>query len=482
MKIYYTSDVHGYFFPTDYLDRDFKETGLLCAANNYKKDENTLIIDGGDILQGSAFDYYLQNKKDSKTISEIMSMCGVDYFTIGNHDFNYGYDYLKDYITNHSGKCLCANVIDKTSKIPIYDYDIIEIENKKIGIIGVVTDWINIWEKEENLLNFEITDTFQAAKSAYEKIKDTDYKICIYHGGFEIDLNTLEKNSNTDENVGGKIAKELGFDLLLTGHQHMSVESKDIYNTHTLQPPANATKYIEVNIDLEDNKTTSEFKEVSKEPKKDIYDKFISIENNVQDYLDKPLATLDKDYLPEDKLQMALHGSSLADFINKIQLDVSGADISITSFANEIKGFNKNITVRDVLTTYRFPNTLSVLEIDKKNLIDAIEQSYSYVEYNNGKYNINEKFLTPKVEHYNFDFFYGIDFDLDLTKEVGSRVSNISFKGKSLKDNDTLSIVMNNYRSSGAGNFPMYTKLKVKELINIEVSEIIISYLEKNYN
>lgn len=481
MKIYYTSDVHGYFYPTDYLDKNFKKTGLLCAANKYEKDNNTLIIDGGDMLQGSAFDYYLQNKKDSKTIAEIMNMIGVDYFTIGNHDFNYGYDYLKEYITNHNGKCICSNIKDKTGEIPIYDYDIIEIEGKKIGIIGLVTDWINVWEKKENLENFIVTDTFEAAKKSYEYIKDTDYKILIYHGGFEIDLDTLETNSDTDENVGGRICKELDIDLLLTGHQHMKFANKNIYDTHTLQSPANATEFVEVDIDLNNKTATSKLQEVSDTPREDIYNRFKNIEDDVNIYLDKPIAHLDRDYLPEDKLKMAINGSALADFINKIQISASGADISITSFANEIKGFNKEITIRDVLTTYRFPNTLICLEIDGKSLREALEQDYTYVVYENNEFSINKNFLVPKVEHYNFDFFYNIDFELNLKKKLGKRIGRIFFKNKEIKDHDTLSIVMNNYRASGAGNFSMYKNLKVVKEINMEVSEILINYLENNF-
>lgn len=482
MKIYYTSDVHGYFYPTDYLDKEFKSTGLLCCANDYEKDENTLVIDGGDILQGSAFDYYLSKNKGSKNIAEIMSRVGVDYFTLGNHDFNYGYDYLKEYLLNHSGKCICANVVDKTHKLPIYDHEIIEINGKKIGIIGIVTDWINLWEKKENLINFEIKDAFESAKIAFEKIKDTDYKICIYHGGYEIDLDTLEKNSDTDENVSAKIAKELDLDLLLTGHQHMKLEDKNIYNTHTLQPPANATEYIEVNIDLNTNKTTSKLKSPSEKPRKDIYNKYLYIEKEVQKYLDQTITTLDKDYLPSDHLDMALKGSELADFINKIQLSVSKADISITSFANEIKGFTKNITVRDVLTTYRFPNTLTVLEINGKDLRLALEKNYSYIEFENNEFKISDKYLHPKVEHYNFDFFYNLDFKIDLKKEIGKRIGKINFDNKEVKDDDKIKIVMNNYRSSGAGDFPMYKNAKIVQMINMEVSEIIIDYLENHYN
>lgn len=481
MKIYFTSDVHGYFFPTDYLTKEEKSTGLLCAAENFKKDKNTLIIDGGDILQGSAFDYYEQLKNDSKSIADIMSMVGVDYFTIGNHDFNYGYNYLKNYINNMEGKCICSNVVDKKNEIQIHDYEIIEIEGKKIGIIGAVTDWVNIWEKKENLENFEVKNTFKELKRAYENIKDTDYKICIYHGGYEIDLDTLETTSNTDENIAGKILKELDLDLLLTGHQHMPVESKKINGTHTLQPPANATQFLEIDIDLNNNKTDSKFKNVSNKPKMDIYNKYKKIADEVEDYLDKPIANLEKEYYPSSKIDMAINGSELADFINKIQLDASDADISVTSFANEIKGFSKSITIRDVLTTYRFPNTLVVLEIDGQTLREALIQNYSYVDYIDGEFSINKRFLIPKKEHYNFDFFYGIDFKMDLTKKGNNRLISLKFNNKEIKDKDKLSIVMNNYRSSGTGGFPMYPKLKILKEINMEVSEIIIDYLRKNY-
>ncbi|WP_077276199.1 hypothetical protein [Vagococcus penaei] len=63
-KIYYTSDVHGYLFPTDYSDHETKPMGLLSIANAVQKDENTLIIDGGDMFQGSPFVNYYQKKTD----------------------------------------------------------------------------------------------------------------------------------------------------------------------------------------------------------------------------------------------------------------------------------------------------------------------------------------------------------------------------------------------------------------------------------
>lgn len=473
LKIIHTSDLHGYFFPTDYLDREEKETGYLSLLNNIKKDEHVILTDGGDTLQGSSFDYFVKENLNSDIIADIMQ--NVDYYTLGNHDFNYGYEYLKTYIESMKGKLVCANVKDKLGEIKIDPYAIKEIDGYKIGFAGIVTDWVNLWEREENIKNFEITDAFEGAKKVLEELKKekTDLNILIYHGGYEIDLESGEKLSETTENVGGKIAKELDFDIILAGHQHMEIAGK-INNTLAMETPANGAKAALVEVDFDTKEINSSFIE-AKLGENSLIKKYKNIEEKVQDYLDLPIAELSRDYMPEDRIKMALKGSDLADLINKIQLKYTGADISITSFANLISGLKKNLTTRDVLNTYRFPNTTVVLEIDGKSLRDALEQNFSYIEYD-GSYKIAKKFLEPKEEHYNFDYFYGIDYEKDLTKKVGERIGKIFFKGKEIEDNDKFSIVMNNYRATGAGGFDMYKDLKVLKNYDKETTEILLDY------
>lgn len=473
LKIIHTSDLHGYFFPTDYLDREKKNVGYLSLLNNIKKDERTIITDGGDILQGSSFAYYVKENLNSNVVADMMQ--NVDYYTLGNHDFNYGYDYLRTYVENMKGKLVCANVRDKSGKIKFNPYYVKEIDDYKIGIAGVVTDWVNLWERKENLVNFEITDAFEGAKRALEGLKkeNTDFNILIYHGGYEIDLESGKKLSETTENIGGKIAKELDFNIILAGHQHMEIAGY-IGNTLAIETPANGSKAALVEVDL----ARKEMKASFIEPRLGsnfLIEKYSDVEEEVQDYLDQPIAELSRDYMPENRIKMALHGSDLADLINKIQLDYTGADISITSFANVISGLKKNLTTRDVLNTYRFPNTTVVLEIDGKSLREALEQNFSYIEYD-GSYKISKKFLEPKEEHYNFDYFYGIDFEKDLTKKVGERIGKIFFKGKEVKDSDKFSLVMNNYRATGAGGFDMYKNLKVIKNYDKETSEILLDY------
>ena len=113
LKIYFTSDLHGYVYPTDYTERSEKNIGLLNIINEFNKDGNTLIIDAGDTIQGSPFTNYLSSSEfDLHPIAAIMNAGGYDFITLGNHDFNYGKEYLKKYLNNLNATCLCANVID----------------------------------------------------------------------------------------------------------------------------------------------------------------------------------------------------------------------------------------------------------------------------------------------------------------------------------------------------------------------------------
>ena len=386
LKIYFTSDLHGYVYPTNYVDRKEKAMGLLNIINSFNKDGNTLVIDGGDTIQGSPFTYYLSGTEfDIHPMATIMNEGGYDYITLGNHDFNYGLDYLSKYLNNLNGKCLCANVVGQKDKLPILPYDIKTLDNGlKIGLLGLTTDFINLWERPEHIEGLEIQDTFEAAKKYFDEVKaKCDIVVGIYHGGFEYDLESHKQLTFTSENIAYKLCAEFDFDILLTGHQHTNIPGHYLHNTYITQTPNNGVNFLELNLELNDDGSKNIFSKlipVTLNPNKEMYDKFLHIENEVQKWLDTDVGFLDNPLYPNDFLAMALEGSHLANFINQIQLEESGADISCTSFGNEIKGFNKNVTVRDIMSTYIYPNTLVVLEVDKKHLKLALERCASYFD------------------------------------------------------------------------------------------------------
>ena len=486
LKIYFTSDLHGYIYPTDYTDTTEKPLGLLNILSNYDKDGNTLIIDGGDTIQGSPLMTFLSSENLEKhPMAQVMNKGGYDYITLGNHEFNYGYDYLKSYLTHLDAKCLCANIVDKTGVLPIASSDIKVMENGlKVGVIGFTTDFIPIWEKAYNLTNFDVLDTFSSIQHIHDELKSqVDVLIGVYHGGFEYDLTTHEQLSTSSENIAYKICKELQFDLLLTGHQHVPLQNQDLFGTHIIQTPHNASKYAQVNTTYSDDASVtieSSLNPVEINPQKELYNELMPLEKRVQTWLDSPVGYLNVELQPDDRINMAVNGSMLANFINQIQLEVADCDLSCTSFANAVKGFNTSVTVRDIVSTYVYPNTLVVLEVTGDVLKQALEVCASYIHNENGELSVARRFLQPKVSHYNYDFFSNVFYTFDLTKPVGERVTSMIVNEKEVQPDDTFSLVMNNYRSSGVGGYEFFRQCKVLKEIQVEMTEIIINYFKEH--
>lgn len=488
LKIYFTSDIHGYFYPTSYDDMQRKNIGLFACAHGFQKDENTLLIDGGDVLQGSAFAYYCSRIKNSpKAIAEIMNDCGYDYYTLGNHDFNYGQNYQTAYCKEHHGKCVCQNVED-TEGNTLYPYDIRIMPNGlRVGIVGLVTDYVNIWEKEEHLEGIQITDPFSAAKRALDALKEkVDITICVYHGGFEKNVQNGKILSETTENIGYRICKELDFDILLTGHQHMTIEGQYCHGTYTLQPAENASEYYYLEVRITGGK-----KEIcsnrfaadcdSTELSSELENKYMLLEEEIQHWLKQPMGHLNRALLPDQKIKMALHGTPIADLLNTIQLYYSKAQISAAGLANEIPGFRKEVCVRDIISMYPYPNTLVVCEISGQKLRAAMERSAEYFAISeNGEICVAESFLVPKVEHYNYDYYMGVTYEIEPSQPVGQRIQKLCYQGKKVEDTDCFTICINNYRYSGAGNYPMYQECRVIKEINIEMVELIMEYFHQN--
>lgn len=484
MKIYYTSDIHGYFLPTDYMDQDLKPMGLLSASKNFQKTKDNLIIDCGDMVQGSVYAYYLKTKNQGEKIAALMNKIGYTHITLGNHDFNYGYDYLKSYINNFKGKVICANVKDLKGQITnLAAYDIVEIQGKKVGLIGAVTDFVNIWEQKENLKYLQVRPTLESLIEAYENIKDCDFKICIYHGGIDFNPEGFSIEETKGENIASQIIESLDLDLLLTGHQHRQIPSLKYKDTYIIQPGANGALYGQVDVDLENMTVETSLKPVDGSFDRELFKEELAENVLINDFIDQKICQLDKAYYPKDRLTMALEGSNLADLVNKVQLEVANAQISITSFANEILGFSKDLTIREIINTLRFPNSLVVCKIDGKTLRQALNRNYAFIVKEDGAFKINQAYLEPKLSLYNFDFYYGIDFDLDLDKTFGKRIGNIYYQGKTISDTDEFSIVMNNYRKTGVSGFEMLADLEVIREINLDLNQIFIDFFtaKKSY-
>ena len=123
-----------------------------------------------------------------------------------------------------------------------------------------------------------------------------DICVCIYHGGFEEDLHTGAVLSGSGENLACRIARELDFDLLLTGHQHMPVESVRIGGTFAVQPPANAGRYLQVEAAVRDGgaEFSARLLPVGGIHREQPYRRLLPLEQAAQRWLDEPVGHLEQ--------------------------------------------------------------------------------------------------------------------------------------------------------------------------------------------
>lgn len=487
LRICFTTDTHGFFFPTNFYsaaERDLP-MGLIRLANGFHKDENTLILDGGDTLQGSPLTHYL-SKHGAAPIAAFMNLAGYDYVVPGNHDFNYGVDYLAEYLNAVHAKSLCANIRDKEGLLPLQSVALHTLPNGlRIALFGACTHHILRWEAQQTLDRLHIDPPIPRLQAALAALKEeVDLRVCIYHGGFEADPDTGRRLTDSDENQAYEIAQTLGFDILLTGHQHIALPGRYIGNTYVVQNTNAAMDYCEIKVDWdEDSGRIAAIHSRHMPPAAycpALAAPLLPAYEAVERWLDQPLGQLSCALRPLPPLQSALEGSLIANFVNQIQLAEGGCMLSACSLANEIKGLEATVSVRDVLSTYVYSNTLLVLELDGRRLKAYMERSAAYFALRDGTVCVSEDFLLPKVAHYNYDYFYGLDYAIDLRRPVGERIVRMDYRGRAIQPEDRVSIIVNSYRASGTGGYDMLLGAAVRKDIQKEVSALIIEQLERH--
>ncbi|MFF2754530.1 bifunctional metallophosphatase/5'-nucleotidase [Psychrobacillus sp. NPDC058041] len=496
ITILQTSDIHGSVYPINYGNNEKANLGFGKLATKIKQerslDDQLILIDNGDLIQGTPLTYYyVQFLKDKQNpMIQLLNHMSYDAAIIGNHEFNYGMDVLNHAVHESNFPWLSANIVNEDSNQPYFGrpYIIKEIDSVKIAILGVTTHYIPNWENEHNIAGLDFKDCLNETKKWVAYIKEQenpDVLIVSYHGGFERDLETGEPTENlTGENQGYAICQEVeGIDILLTGHQHRSLTG-NINGVEIIQPSNNGQFLGKIVLTLNDQNEiinkTSELLEVDDVDADEEVLKMTSFyEIETQKWLDQPIGKIEGDMLIDDPLLVRTSDHPLIEFINKVQMDTAGVEISNTSlFNNSSPGFAPNVAMRDIISNYMFPNTLKVLRLSGQDIKDALEQNARYfVLDEEGKIQVNPTYILPKPQHYNYDMWEGIEYILDIRNPIGNRVTTLNYKGTPLNLDGEYDVVMNNYRAGGGGDYMMFKDKPVVKDITMDMTEILANYI-----
>ena len=503
LTILETSDVHGNIFPINYGTNELQPLGLAKAATLIKKiqQENDYVItlDNGDVIQGTPLTYhYVKYMIDEPNpMIEVLNYLQYDAAVVGNHEFNYGLPIFKSAVNHSRFPWLSANLLDKADGSPYFGqpYFIKEFGNGlKAAVLGVTTHYIPNWENPEHIQGLDFKDVFETTKQWVKYIREhenPDMLIVSYHGGFENDLKTGDPTEpHTGENQGYRICYEIeGIDVLLTGHQHRQL-TEHVNGVLIVQPGFNAQFVGKVDITFEKNKGKWEIvcKEAellpvgSEEEDEHVLKIANKYETKTQEWLDQPIGFIEGDMTITDPLAARIAEHPLVEFINKVQMDTLGVKISNTAlFNNSATGLPNTVTMRDIVSNYVYPNTLTAIEISGKDMKEALERSASYFQLDEqGEVKVNPAFSEPKPQHYNYDMWEGIQYTINIRNDIGSRIEHLEFEGKPVGMEEKYEVVMNNYRAGGGGEYPMFKDRPVTKSSQIDMTELLANYFLKH--
>lgn len=488
-----TSDIHGYIYPTDFRKRQqslpFGATKIkqLFHEIDAQRTGPVIKIDNGDFLQGSPLSYYAA-KHDGLLMADMMNAMGYDAGVLGNHEFNYGRDYLEATIAKLDYPIVCANILKEDGQsLTGHPYVILEREGLKIALLGLTTPYIPNWEQPTTVAGLTFRSAVETAKEYVPRLRElADIVVVSYHGGFERDLATGEPTERlTGENEGYLLLNVPGIDVLLTGHQHRELT----WTTETcaVTQPGDKGRFL-ASVLIDYNQTTHSIEQrqatlipVTGDEDPIMHQQFSTLLADVEDWLDQQIGQVEGNMLITDPMAVRTQGHPYIELIHQVQLAATQTDISGTAlFDNNGTGFGPVITMRDVVTNYIYPNTLAVLKVSGRELREALERSATYFDVEDGKLVVSREFLEPKVEHYNYDLYTGIDYTIDVTQPKGQRLTRFDYHGEPIADDQSLEIVVNQYRAVGGGDYAMFGAEKIIREVTIDMTELISDYLQQH--
>nr|WP_261779877.1 5'-nucleotidase C-terminal domain-containing protein [Paenibacillus xylanexedens] len=472
-----TSDVHGNLWGYTYEDSAETTNNGLARISTYvnevkKTSPNVLLIDNGDTYQGNILtdDIYRKNTDVIHPVSKAMNVMKYDAMVFGNHEFNFGLDHVDRIMKELNFPVLGANIETEDGGTLGEPYTIIDVDGIKVGIIGVTTPNVPRWDGDKvDGLTFEhMGETVKKYAQYLKNEEKVDVLIASAHAGMFAEFDEDGASDSAERIV--KMVPEL--DAMLVGHMHIVVNEK--IGQTVIGGPRNLGRDIvrfdiEVKKDQGKNKVTDRQVQVvdmaSYTPDPAIRDlvkeeheatiQFITgggsagaegssggiFGQATEDF--QPVNEING--IPEGKLQ----DTAVVDLINKVQMEVSGADVSAAALFKDTSNLKKgNITYANIFDIYKFDNVLYTVKVTGKELKAYMEWSAShYNQWKEGDVSIS---FDPEVPGYLYDMFAGVDYKIDLSKPAGQRIVDVMYQGKPLADTQELKLAVNNYRYSSA--------------------------------
>jgi len=555
VRILATTDLHTNLVNYDYYqDKPVETLGLAKTAvlieKAKKENPNVLLVDNGDTIQGTPLGTYKAivnpvEKGEQHPMYAALQALGFEAGTLGNHEFNYGLDYLNRVIETAGLPIVNANVLDPaTGKFIYQPYKIIEktftdtqgrLTTVKIGVTGIVPPQILNWDKANLEGKVVVRDSVEAIRDIIPEMRKAgaDITLVLSHSGIGDD-----KYEKGEENEGYQIASLPGVDAVVTGHSHAEFPSGNGTGFYEKYPGVDgvngkingtpvtmAGKYgdhlgvIDLKLNYTDGKwkvTDSKGSIRKVDTKSNVADQRVidiakESHQGTINYVRQQVGTTTA---PITSYFSLVKDDPSVQIVNNAQLwyakqELAGtpeANLPILSAAAPFKAGTRGdataytdipagpIAIKNVADLYLYDNVTAILKVNGAQLKEWLEMSagqFNTIDPNN---NQPQNLINTDYRTYNFDVIDGVTYEFDITQPNkydregklanpnASRVRNLKYQGKEIDPNQEFIVVTNNYRSNG--NFPGVREASLNRLLNLENRQAIINYIlaVKNIN
>ncbi|MEV1018108.1 5'-nucleotidase C-terminal domain-containing protein [Micromonospora sp. NPDC049801] len=524
-----TSDTHGnvynwdYYRDAEYDDSKHNDVGvaklatLINQIRRERRGKATLVLDAGDTIQGTPLaTYYAKQEPITATgekhpMARAMNVIDYDAVTLGNHEFNYGLPLLDLWIRQLGFPALAANAVNaKTGKPAFLPYIIKKVSlgfaapTLRVGILGLTNPGVAIWDRGnvEGKLRFDDMIATAAKWVPVMRARGADIVLISAHGG---DSGTSSYGPELpNENPVALIAQQVpGIDAILFGHAHNEVVERFVTNERTgtqvlLSEPSKwgqrltrmdftltrergrwtitnkAATMLNTNTVVEDPKVVAAVRAQ--------HAKTVAYVNQVVATSTVELSAAESRY----------QDTPILDFINHVQTEVVGAALTGTAYADLpvlsiAAPFSRtavfpagDVKIRDVAGLYVYDNTLEAVVLSGAEVRAYLEYSAKFFRTLAPGAPVDpEQISDPAVPDYNYDVISGLDYDIDISKPVGQRITRLVLPGTDtpVADDAQFVVAVNNYRRSGGGNFPGIVKTQVYNAQQ-EIRQLLIDWAQ----
>ena len=481
LKFIETSDVHGSFFPYDFINRKPKAGSLARVATYVNQlrsqhGENVILLDNGDILQGQPVNYYSNyvDTTSANIAAQVVNYLRYDAQTIGNHDVETGHRVYDKWVSATHCPILGANVIDtKTNKPYLKPYTILKRGGARIAIIGLLTPAIPNWLGENLWSGLRFEEMVSSARQWMRVVKEqekADIVIGLFHSGKDGGITT----PHYKEDAALAVAREVpGFDVVFFGHDHTryadAVTNSEGKLVACLDPANNAMTVAQADLQLVKKKgrwcvKESQWKlvDVADLPvDNDFVDHFSAFNETVKAYANRVIGTFENTISTRDSY---FGNSAFNDLILNLELSITKADVAFNAPVSFDVAIKKGpVRVADMFNLYKYENQLFVMRLTGKEIRKALEMSYDlwvntmtspddHLLLLDSQTRGDQQRLGFKNFSFNFDSAAGIDYEVDVTKPNGQKVKVLKMSnGEPFDENKYYKVAVNSYRANGGG-------------------------------